>query len=635
MSQSADGRSDTSMSATVIAGWWARFERASLGAGVPEGDLPWQSQLAALGLAELRMEMGDLSALEQQCRSLELSPPWSRVRELLLLRVEIRKGGPLGSLHRSLHALDALLATLPVDERATRARACHLRGVIALRHDDLDGAEDALLEALSSCDLPDAESPDASVLRDGGEHNDSPFRAWVLDTIGQVLIRLGAWQEARRTLEAVAATKQRLGDALGTAITVGHLARMQLQLGEATAAEQRIQRLISTSADSLPSFTRLRLLTLLLESQIEARAQRAHDESSLRTVDTLASMMPSDGSHHPLHGFAALALARAASLSRNPSEVERWLARATEASSHPDALELCHYWRARLLPSTASENELAQSSDDRRVPSEAEIGGLLLRAERAMGAGAVEPARDLLERAHDRAVAANNRLWVEWVYRTSRMLDPVGAPERLARRFAGRSMADLERTTVTDATIVFADLVGFTPRSLELEPEEVMATVRSLFELAVPALARFKVRPISCLGDALLAVAEGPDHEERGLSFAIDLVRRASRMTIVRRALGDRWGMDLRSGVASGPVVLGALGNLFKLEFAAIGLTTNLAARLQSSANVGEVICSARVGAHRTHPAHHAHHAQPDRLKLKGFDHEVDVLRFTIDPLAH
>lgn len=598
-----------------IASWWTRFERASLGAEVPIDVEPWRRDLAALGLAEIRMDMDSLAGLSSRCAAMDLTPPWRRVRDLLLLRVEIRRGGPMGSLHQVHDALDRLRDEMPEGERATRARASHLRGVIALRHDDLEGAEDALLDALMSA---------------GPRTNDEgPFRSWVLDTIGQVLIRFGAWQEARRTLEAVATTKRELGDVLGTAITVGHLARMQLQLGDAQVAATRMEDLIAQCGDSLPSFTRLRLLTLLLEAQIEAVAGQPPSDAMKHTVDTLAAMMPASGSLHPLHGFAALALARAAARSNDREAVDSWLVRALAASSHPDAIELCNYWRMRLLPETIESDVLPLSIDVRRVPSEAEIGGLLLRAERAMGAGEIERARELLERAHDRAVTANNRLWVEWVYRTSRMLDPVGAPERLARRFSGRSMAELEKTTVTDATIIFADLVGFTPRSLELEPEEVMATVRSLFELAVPGLSRFRVRPISCLGDALLAAAEGEDHERRGLAFAFELVRRASRMTLVRRALGDRWGMDLRAGVASGPVVVGALGNLFKLEFAAIGLTTNLAARLQSSASVGEVICSSRTGAHR------ASEGVVDRLKLKGFDEPVDVLRFAIDPLAH
>ena len=102
----------------------------------------------------------------------------------------------------------------------------------------------------------------------------------------------------------------------------------------------------------------------------------------------------------------------------------------------------------------------------------------------------------------------------------------------------------------------------------------------------------FKVRPLQYQGDGLLAVCQGEGHASRGLEFAKALVARTLRVTEVRTALGDKWGLTVRAGVASGPTVLGVLGSHYKLECQAIGRTVNLASRLQGQAEPGQV-CAA------------------------------------------
>lgn len=209
---------------------------------------------------------------------------------------------------------------------------------------------------------------------------------------------------------------------------------------------------------------------------------------------------------------------------------------------------------------------------------------------------------------------SNNPLWMKWVDDATADHDPEQHSERVAHRFTGRSRRELQRTTREDCTIIFADLVNFTPRTLELLPEEVMDTVRGLFELGVPLLTKHRVTPISYMGDGLLALCQGEEHQRRGLSFARDLVARAGRVSRVRRILANGWPLDLRVGVASGPVVLGTLGTSFKTEFAAIGVATNLAARLQLKAEPGEVLCSAHTvrAAKLDLPA--------ETMSLKGFE---------------
>jgi len=225
-----------------------------------------------------------------------------------------------------------------------------------------------------------------------------------------------------------------------------------------------------------------------------------------------------------------------------------------------------------------------------------------------------ETGRKRLNAAYQRAVDSNNPLWMQWVDETANELDPAQLSERLATRFSGRPRADLLETKREEVTIIFADLVNFTPRTLELTPEDVMSTVRGLFELGVPLLTKHLVSPLTYMGDGLLAIAQGKDHAKRGLAFACELVARAGRISKVRTLLESGWRVDLRAGVATGTVVLGSLGTLFKMDFAAIGVTTNLAARLQGTAQPGEVVCA------RTTADTAGVDLPVESVRLKGFE---------------
>jgi class 3 adenylate cyclase len=324
------------------------------------------------------------------------------------------------------------------------------------------------------------------------------------------------------------------------------------------------------------------------------------------------------GAPHYLRGYAMMALARALAAAGDAPGAQRWLARASAEVTLPAHVALLRHHEAVVDPRVTRDEawragfeELVAAAD---FVSEAEMKTLLLVAGHARDDGDDARMRERLDHAHRRAMQSNNPLWMKWVDDATAALAPEQHAEHVAHRFTGRSRRELQRTTREECTIIFADLVDFTPRTLELPPEEVMDTVRGLFELGVPLLPKHRVTPISYMGDGLLALCQGEGHQRRGLSFARDLVARAGRVSKVRRILGGGWPVDLRAGVASGPVVLGTLGTSFKTEFAAIGIATNLAARLQSKALPGEVMCSA-------HTVRDAKLDLPaETMSLKGFE---------------
>lgn len=574
----------------VIARWWHAAESGSAVDGPPHG----ATLAAALG-ASMALRTAEARALLAKIDPSTLEAPWRRVWRLLDLELVVRARDPAAEAPLRALVDDAGAAR----ESSTAGRAWHALATMHLRNNRFEEAERASIEALRL------------VLPEG-----SLRTSWIADGYGQVCAAQGAWHEARRTYEAVARTKEARGDDIGIAISLGNAAALDLQLCEPARAEATLQRALGRP--SLPAASRLRLGQHLLVAQLEAGAL----DRAAKQRDVLAATFD-EASDAPgtVRGYAAIALAREAAARGDRPAIERWLGSASRDLPATEQTA-ARYWTVALLrpDDDAAIRDLCASNEAAPIASETEILARLHAAKRARSP--IEAER-WLDSAYARAVAANQPAWIERIDRVCAEIDPRRLAERLVERFTGRSSREMARTTTEVATIVFADLVGFSPRALVLSPEEVMATVRSFFELAVPLLSRWRVRPLSCLGDGLLAISEGDAHAERGLAFARRLVEKAMRATFVRtRVLGEPHGLDLRAGVASGRVVTGAVGSLLKLEYAAIGATTNLAARLQGAAVPGEIVCAAESAGAA------ANEGVPDAVKLKGFDAPTQVIRF-------
>lgn len=589
--------------------WWSHVERDAdhtARGGMPEAAPEWASALATAARAELRLEIDAASAALESIDPLRLDEPWRHVFDLIDARVQARRAN-----HEALATLQDSLAGVarsPGCCPATRARALHTKAVLAIRLNHFEEAEEDLVQALACVEA------------------DAPSRVWILDGLGLVYFGQGAWEEARRTFLGVIACKEKMGDALGVAITMGHLAHMDLALGKPSEASKRLKETIARYRDALKPLSLLRLGTFALQAAMEMGDAPAVGEEAERTAALLERLGSAEG--HYLTGYAALAMARVSAMRGDVSDTHAWLTRAGERLRLPDQAVLLRYWEALLVPGVVDDpawaSNMKASFDQVGVVTEAEILTWLLLARRASDEGRIGVMRDHLGIAFDRAVASNNPMWMRLVDNLYGDLDPRGLSRRMVERFSGRSVAELDRTCLETVSIVFADLVNFTARSQELEPDEVMQTVRSLFQLSLPLAAQHRVRPLQYLGDGLLAACQGDDHEQRALDFAKGLVRRAGRVSRVRAALGETWGLDLRAGVASGPVVLGLLGTAMKQEYLAIGRTTNLAARLQAKAEPGEVVASfSTVG-------RDSGNGRAEQFALKGFPQPVMAVRFTL-----
>ena len=176
--------------------------------------------------------------------------------------------------------------------------------------------------------------------------------------------------------------------------------------------------------------------------------------------------------------------------------------------------------------------------------------------------------------------------------RASAPASPV-VPEELAAKIreTGSAIAG-ERKQVT---VLFCDLAGSTAMAERLDPEEYHDLLERYLELAFREIYRFEGIVNQIAGDGFMALFGAPiaheDAPQRAVRAALQIQRALAQFN--EQLLAER-GLELRAriGINTGPVVVGNVGNDLKMDYTAIGDTTNLAARLESLADPGSVLMS-------------------------------------------
>ena len=137
------------------------------------------------------------------------------------------------------------------------------------------------------------------------------------------------------------------------------------------------------------------------------------------------------------------------------------------------------------------------------------------------------------------------------------------------------------------ATVLFADLVGFTSLSEQLDPEQVKALVDRCFERLAVDIEAFGGRVDKVMGDAIVALFGAPVAHEDDCERA---VRAGLRMqeTICSVAADVGHPVQMRVGINTGEVLVGAVRA--GREYTAMGDVVNTANRLQTAAEPGTVL---------------------------------------------
>ena len=166
-------------------------------------------------------------------------------------------------------------------------------------------------------------------------------------------------------------------------------------------------------------------------------------------------------------------------------------------------------------------------------------------------------------------------------------------PQHLADKIlTSRSALEGERKQVT---VLFVDVSGFTSLSERLDPEEVHGLMNRAFELMLTEVHRYEGTVNQFLGDGIMALFGAPiaheDHAQRAVHAALG-IRKALEgyQEELRNSLGISF--QVRQGLNTGLVVVGSIGNDLRMDYTAVGDTTNVAARLQAVADPGRIVIS-------------------------------------------
>ena len=144
-----------------------------------------------------------------------------------------------------------------------------------------------------------------------------------------------------------------------------------------------------------------------------------------------------------------------------------------------------------------------------------------------------------------------------------------------------------------DITVLFADIRGFTSYSERHTPEDLVAVLNRYLAAAADAVLEQEGTVDKFLGDAIMAWYNAPlpqpDHTLRAVKTALAIRKAVAQL---HRELPDEAHLSFGVGIHYGEAVLGWIGTERRLEFTAIGDSTNTAKRIQENSAKNQILMS-------------------------------------------
>ena len=170
--------------------------------------------------------------------------------------------------------------------------------------------------------------------------------------------------------------------------------------------------------------------------------------------------------------------------------------------------------------------------------------------------------------------------------------------KELVRRFATPEVADdLQQTEFAlggkrvEATVMFADIRGFTPIAEQLAPEETIELLNTYFTLMFDAIGSHGGIVSLIVGDGLMAIFGAPvplpGRCEAAVRAALEMVETIALSNLERQA-SAKPEIRIGIGIASGPMVAGFVGTNQRATYTCIGDTVNIAARLETHTKIAQ-----------------------------------------------
>ena len=184
-----------------------------------------------------------------------------------------------------------------------------------------------------------------------------------------------------------------------------------------------------------------------------------------------------------------------------------------------------------------------------------------------LATGAIHTVTVAFERAHTREAFAR--------------FVPESVVDEVLRSADGARLGGVQR----ECTVMFSDLRGFTSFAETLEPAQVIDALNRYLTEMSEAILDHGGTLVAYMGDGIMAVfgapLQQPDHADRALSAARDMLARLEGFNQWLRDEDLHDGFKMGIGLNTGLVMSGHVGSERRLEYTALGDTTNTAARLE------------------------------------------------------
>ncbi len=143
-----------------------------------------------------------------------------------------------------------------------------------------------------------------------------------------------------------------------------------------------------------------------------------------------------------------------------------------------------------------------------------------------------------------------------------------------------------------EATVMFADIVGFTEISEQLTAQEVSEFLNDFFSYVSRCCRYYEGNIDKYMGDCIMVVFGAPtpndNHQHYALACAVSMQRIIRELNVLRLRQ-NKFPVHLRIGINSGGMVAGMIGSEQKMEYTVVGGVVNTASRLCGEAGPGQI----------------------------------------------
>jgi NO-binding membrane sensor protein with MHYT domain/class 3 adenylate cyclase len=198
--------------------------------------------------------------------------------------------------------------------------------------------------------------------------------------------------------------------------------------------------------------------------------------------------------------------------------------------------------------------------------------------------------------------------------------------------------------TFDDASVLFVDIVGFTPLCSRSSPQQIVDLLNRVFQAYDTLILRYGLSKIDMVGDCLIVASGVPvpsdDHVIRIVDFALDAIEALTTIDLSDQETNQ---VCARVGICSGPLATGVVGLLMP-HYSLFGDTVNVAARMEQASFAGKIHYTGRPE-HIETLKNHFHLTKRATIEVKGKENfsldtfwvdgrKVDHKPVVLDPLA-